>query len=122
MSDCMSLRVGLENYHLKACHGAYDWEREESQPFVISLWATLAKEVRGDDLEATVDYGDLQRWVDEAFLEMAPAHLLEELAARIIDLAKGNEIISELEIRIEKPEAPLPHPGGLAVIERHWKC
>jgi dihydroneopterin aldolase len=121
MSDCMSLRVGLENYHLEACHGAYDWEREQPQPFVISLWATLAKEVRGDDLEATVDYGDLQRWVDEAFLEMAAAHLLEELAARIIDLAKVNGIISELEIRIEKPEAPLPHPGGLAVIERHWK-
>ena len=117
----MSLRVGLENYHLEACHGAYDWEREEPQPFVISLWATLGKEVRGEDLDATVDYGDLQRWVDEAFLEMAAAHLLEELAARIIDLAKGNEIISELEIRIEKPEAPLPHPGGLAVIERHWK-
>ena len=121
MSDYITLRVGLEKYLLEAAHGAYDWEREQNQPFIVSLWATLENDVCGDDLEATIDYGTLQRWVDEAFLEMEPASLLEELAARVVELAKSDEKIVSLEIRIEKPEAPLPHPGGIAVIERLWK-
>ena len=121
MSDSMSVTVGLESYRLEATHGANDWEREKEQTFVVSIWATLVDEPRGQDLDATVDYGLLQEWIDEAFLNMPAAHLLEELAARLVDMAAVDTRISSLKVRIEKPEAPLPHPGGLAVVEKLWQ-
>ena len=37
----MATRVGLESYEVQACHGVFDFEREKTQPFVISIWATL---------------------------------------------------------------------------------
>ena len=121
MSDQMSVTVGLESYSLKAAHGAFDWEREKEQTFVVSIWATLVNDVRGQDLDSTLDYGTLQEWIDEVFLKMSSAHLLEELASRLVDLAEADSRISSLRVRIEKPDAPLPHPGGLAVVEKIWQ-
>ena len=121
MSDRMTITVGLEAYSLKAAHGAFDWEREKEQTFVVSIWATLRDDVRGQDLDKTLDYGMLQEWIDTAFLKMQAAHLLEELAARLVDMASADIRISSLKVRIEKPEAPLPHTGGLAVVEKLWQ-
>ena len=121
MSDFMPIQVGLESYSIRASHGAFDWEREQEQTFVVSVWATITGEPRGEDLSASLDYGLIQTWIDKAFLEMKPAHLLEELAARIVDHAISQSVVSALKIRIEKPEAPLPHTGGLAVIEKTWQ-
>jgi len=121
MSDFMPLQVALESYSLRASHGAFEWEREQDQTFVVSVWATIIGEPRGDDLSASLDYGLIQTWIDRAFLEMESAHLLEELAARIVDQAKSQTVVSALKIRIEKPEAPLPHSGGLAVVEKTWQ-
>ena len=42
------------------------------------------------------------------------------MAQQIIDLISQNQSVSEITVRIEKPEAPLPHPGGLAVVELEW--
>ncbi|MGY8701862.1 MAG: dihydroneopterin aldolase [Candidatus Poseidoniales archaeon] len=117
----MPLQVALESYSLRASHGAFEWEREQDQTFVVSVWATIIGEPRGDDLSASLDYGLIQTWIDRAFLEMESAHLLEELAARIVDQAKSQTVVSALKIRIEKPEAPLPHSGGLAVVEKTWQ-
>jgi dihydroneopterin aldolase len=42
------------------------------------------------------------------------------MAERMIEKLKLNQIIKAISIRIEKPEAPLPHKGGLAVVEAEW--
>ena len=42
----MATRVGLESYEILACHGVFDFEREKTQPFVISIWATLVEDVK----------------------------------------------------------------------------
>ena len=52
---------------------------------------------------------------------MPAAYLLEELAARLVDMAADDFRISSLKVRIEKPDAPLPHSGGLAVVEKLWQ-
>ena len=36
------------------------------------------------------------------------------------DKLKSNKLIRKISIRIEKPDAPLPHKGGLAVVEAKW--
>ena len=42
------------------------------------------------------------------------------MAERMIEILKVNKLIEKINIRIEKPNAPLPHEGGLAVVEAEW--
>ena len=45
---------------------------------------------------------------------------METMAEKMISVLKKNELIEKISIRIEKPNAPLPHEGGLAVVEAEW--
>ncbi len=116
----MTTRIGLESYEVMACHGAYDYEHEEEQPFVISIWATLSTDVVDDELNSTLNYADLQIAIDAEVVDSKPVRLMETLCERIIQSISNNPLVNQIEIRIEKPNAPLPHPGGLAVVEREW--
>ncbi len=46
----MATRVGLESYEVVAKHGVFDYEKTDEQPFVVSIWATLANDAIGDDI------------------------------------------------------------------------
>ena len=116
----MTTKVGLESYEVMACHGAYDFEHIQEQPFVISIWATLCSDVINDDLNNTLNYADLQECVDIEVVNGTPARLMETLCERIIAQISSNSLVCKIEVRIEKPNAPSPHPGGLAVVEREW--
>ena len=116
----MTTRVGLESYEVMACHGAFDYEHEEEQPFVISIWATLSSDVRNDELSSTLNYADLQNVIDVEVVNSNPVRLMETLCEKMIQNISNNPLVARIEIRIEKPNAPLPHPGGLAVVEREW--
>jgi dihydroneopterin aldolase len=114
-------RVGLEAYEVMAVHGFYDEEHEAPQPFVFTLWATLQSNERIERLEDTLNYADLQSAVDAVMLDAPePIRLMEEMAQRIVDKVALHAGVASLEIRIEKPQAPLPHPGGLPAIEVRW--
>jgi len=116
----MATRVGLESYAVMACHGAFDFEHDKAQPFIISIWATLVEELIDDDLEQTLNYADLQTAVDLIVVDSPPVKLMETLCQRLIVNLSVNPLVEKIEIRIEKPDAPLPHPGGLAVVEQTW--
>jgi dihydroneopterin aldolase len=114
-------RIGLENYEVMAVHGFYDEEHLEPQPFVFTLWATLSSTERIEALEDTLNYADLQTVVDEVMLNAPePIRLMEEMAQRIIDRMAAHPGLASLHVRIEKPQAPLPHPGGRPAIEVLW--
>ena len=116
----MVTRVGLESYEVMACHGAYDFEMEEKQPFIISIWATLETDVVEDKLSLTLNYAELQAAVDSEVVNSQPVKLMETLCKNLVDNLKQNKIIQSISIRMEKPDAPFPHPGGLAVVEHEW--
>ena len=116
----MATRVGLESYEVLACHGVFDFEREKTQPFVISIWATLVDDVKGDDIELTLNYADLQSAVDTEIVNSEPVNLMETLCYKLVSNISQNSVVAALSIRIEKPNAPFPHPGGLAVVEHEW--
>ena len=59
----MSTIIAVENVRLLGRHGVFDYEREEEQPFVVSVWVRLEQPASGDDLETSVDYGFLQRTI-----------------------------------------------------------
>ena len=116
----MVTRVGLESYEVMACHGAYDFEMEEKQPFIISIWATLETDVVEDKLSLTLNYAELQAAVDSEVVNSKPVKMMETLCKNLVDKLKQKKIIQSISIRMEKPDAPFPHPGGLAVVEHEW--
>ena len=116
----MVTRVGLESYEVMASHGVFDYERETKQPFIISIWATLADDVAEDDINQTLNYADLQSAVDSEVVDSEPVKLMETLCSMLVKKISANQIVDAISIRIEKPDAPFPHPGGLAIVEHEW--
>jgi dihydroneopterin aldolase len=116
----MPISVGLNDYLVHGVHGFYDEEHQESQPFNISIRVDLSSTIADGDIATTVDYAQLQQAIDAVVLNSKPIRLLESMAQRICELIQTSENVETVFIRIEKPEAPLPHPGGLPFIEYTW--
>ena len=116
----MATRIGLESYEVMAKHGVYDHEKDREQPFVVSIWATLANDLIEDDINQTLNYADLQAAVDSEVVNSKPVNLMETLCSNLVAKLCTNQLISAISIRIEKPDAPFPHPGGLAIVEHEW--
>ncbi|MGY8728265.1 MAG: dihydroneopterin aldolase [Candidatus Poseidoniales archaeon] len=117
----MTIRVALEAYTIMAKHGYYPHEHEHDQPFILSVWATLRNPQIEEKLDQTLNYADIQIAIDKVMLQSnKPILLMETMAQKIVDELCQNPHVQTLHVRIEKPEAPLPHPGGLAVVELEW--
>ncbi|MGY8734426.1 MAG: dihydroneopterin aldolase [Candidatus Poseidoniales archaeon] len=116
----MTITVALENYTVMAKHGYYEFEHEQNQPFNFSVWATIIDHSIAGKLTNTLNYADIQIAIDAEIIDSKPIGLMETMSERIIKNLSTNEMVSKIKIRIEKPQAPLPHPGGLAVIEMQW--
>ena len=113
-------KVGLENYTVMGKHGAYDFEHQEEQPFVVSIWVELHNSSFADKLENTINYADLQALVDEVIIDSPPIRLMETMMVKMIETIRHNPLVSKINIRIEKPKAALPKDGGLAIVESQW--
>ena len=116
----MSTIVAVENYKLKGKHGVYDYEREKEQNFVVSIWVVLNQPASDDDLTTSVDYGFLQRTIHDVVARGESVQMMETLCDQIIETVSGHLNVAGVKIRIEKPQAPMPHDGGLALVERTW--
>jgi len=104
-----------------AKHGYFSHEHENEQPFVFSVWTTLTEQPIEENLDTTLNYADIQMAIDEVMLNAKqPILLLETMAHRVAEMLKLKSNVASIHVRIEKPDAPLPHPGGLAVVELEW--
>ena len=95
-------------------HGVSDEERSSVQPFEVDVTARadVAHAAANDDLAATVDYAALQSLVIDRVAGQS-FRLLESLAADIGRAALDRwPVISEVEIAVRKPQAPMPGPVG----------
>ena len=113
-------KVGLENYTVMGKHGAYDFEHQEEQPFVVSIWVELHNFSFADKLENTINYADLQALVDKVIIDSPPIRLMETMMVKMTESIRQNPLVSKINIRIEKPKAALPKDGGLAIVESQW--
>jgi dihydroneopterin aldolase len=116
----VSTIIAVENYKLKGKHGVFDYEREKDQPFVVSIWVVLKEPASDDELTSSVDYGFLQRTAHDIIARGDSVMMMETLCDKIIEGVSGHLNVAAVKIRIEKPDAPMPHNGGLAVVERTW--
>ncbi len=116
----MPISVGLDNYLVSGVHGYFDEEHLKPQPFNISIRVDLSSTIEDGELDTTLDYAHLQRAIDSVVLNSSPIRLLESMAQQISEHIQQSKNVQRVFVRIEKPEAPLPHPGGLPYIEYTW--
>ena len=103
-SDRLSV-IGIEAV---GHHGVFDFERRDGQVFRVDL--TLGVDTRAaarsDDLQDTVDYGNLVAAVKKA-IEHDPVDLIETLAQRIADVCLADSRVCWAEVTVHKPHAPI---------------
>ena len=104
-------RIALTGIRVRAHHGVFEFERVEGQEFVIDVAVAvdLAAAASGDDLDRTVNYGELAEAVATA-VERDPVDLIETGAERVAGVALGFPAVEEVEVTVHKPQAPITVP------------
>jgi dihydroneopterin aldolase len=102
-------RLALRGLRARGFHGVLDHERREGQQFVVDV--ELGLDTRpaagGDDLSATVHYGELAERLHAA-MAGDPVDLIETLAQRLADICLAERPVSWVQVTVHKPEAPIP--------------
>ena len=103
--------ITLTGLAVRANHGVFDFERENGQTFVIdvTVWLDLAPAARGDELAATVHYGELAEAVHAA-VAADPVDLIETVAERVARVALSFTAVDRVRATVHKPDAPIPVP------------
>jgi dihydroneopterin aldolase len=110
-------RIELRGLRFLGRHGVTLEERMEPQPFEVDvvMWASLADAVTSDDLADTVDYSAVFAQVAE-IVQGKSFRLIEALAGAIISAVLASQPrIASVEVRVRKPQAPLP--GSFDTVE-----
>ena len=115
----MTDRVVLAGMAFQARHGAHDWEKVEAQRFEVDVELVLDVQpaALADDLARTVDYGAIYQ-VTRKVVESTTFNLIEGLAEAIAhEVLGGNEAVTEVVVRVRKPDVRLGGPLAYAGVE-----
>jgi dihydroneopterin aldolase len=112
-------RLSLVGMRFEGRHGVRPDEKVTPQPFEVDviLHADLSQAAERDDLAATVDYSAMFDLV-RAIVEGRSFDLIEALAgaiARAALAATNPDMVSAVEVRVRKPEAPID--GAFETVE-----
>ncbi|HET9898514.1 MAG TPA: dihydroneopterin aldolase [Streptosporangiaceae bacterium] len=104
-------RISLTGLRAFGRHGVLPHERENGQEFVVDacLYLNTRGAAAADDLALTVDYGALAERI-AGVVSGEPVNLIETLAERLIAVCLADEKVSEAEVTVHKPSAPVPVP------------
>ena len=105
----VSDRITLRGMQFMGSHGVSAEERAAPQPFEVDLVLRLdlSKPSRTDELTDTIDYATLFVLARDV-VENRSYHLLEGLAGAIADGVLAAHPVDDVEVRVRKPQAPLP--------------
>ena len=99
-------KIILRDIKVMAMHGVYPEEKQQQQPFNITIVCYLDLQSAGveDDIAATINYAELyKRIVHE--VETTCFNLIEALANHLAELVLANPLIQEVKVKVEKSEA-----------------
>jgi 7,8-dihydroneopterin aldolase/epimerase/oxygenase len=101
-------RLALRGLRVFGHHGVFEHERRDGQEFIVDVEIGLDTRTAaaGDDLSATVHYGDLAERLHDAAAH-DPVDLIETLAQRLADVCLAEQPVSWVEVTVHKPEAPI---------------
>ena len=105
----MSVLVELYGLEVAGAHGVEEEERRRPQPFLYDLWLEVPDASTSDRLEATVDYRDVVRCVQEVSAGRQ-FRLLEAMAAAVADALVGRFELEAARVRVRKPSVRLKAP------------
>lgn len=116
----MSDRIVLANMRFQGRHGVYEWEQLTAQPFEVDVELVLDLQPAGidDDLALSVDYGRVYDAVRQ-IVESTSFRLLEALAEAISHELLADFDVTEVVVRVRKPEVRLDGPLDSAGVEIH---
>jgi len=102
-------RIVLTGLTVRGHHGVFDYEKRDGQDFVvdISVWRDHAPAARDDDLDKTLNYGELAE-LARAVVAGPPRDLIETVAVEIADTALARWPMRRIEVTVHKPHAPIP--------------
>src|SRR6476646_10313060 len=98
----MSVTVELYGLKVVGAHGVEEEERREPQPFLYDLWLEVPDAATSDRLEATVDYRDVVRCVQE-ISAARQFQLLEAMAEVVEDTLVARFELEAARVRGRKP-------------------
>ena len=105
-------RITLKNLMFYAYHGVFAAEKELGQRFEVDvdMYGNFQTAARADDIDMTVNYGDVYTLVKE-IVEEREFDLIEALAAAICDEVLACYTVGRVTVRVRKPHAPLGGPA-----------
>jgi dihydroneopterin aldolase len=115
----MSLdKIYVNKMEFYGYHGVFPEETRLGQRFKVDLSVSLDLKKAGesDNLEYSVNYGELYQ-ICKDIVEGAPYKLVESVAERIAaKVLEEFSLISEVTVRVIKPDPPIPgHYESVAV-------
>ena len=102
-------KIILKGLEFHGRHGCFPEEKKYSQQFKVDgeLFLDLENAINTDDLQATVNYGDIFELVRNQ-VENKSYNLIEKLSAEIIkEIFNYSPLIKEIQIRLIKPTPPV---------------
>jgi dihydroneopterin aldolase len=102
-------RIEIRDLRVLGVHGVLPEERERAQPFSVDLvaWVDLSAAGASDQLDDTVDYGELAHLAKDMVAEHS-FQLLEALAVRLAEAVLGvDPRVSAVEVTVRKLAPPL---------------
>ncbi|MHB1505434.1 MAG: dihydroneopterin aldolase [Sulfobacillus sp.] len=107
----MKRLIRLAGLTFYAHHGAYHYEQQNGQPFVVDVEITYQAKDGSDRLADALDYRAVYTVVAKT-MEGEPMRLIEAMAERIgRDVLATFLLADKVVVRVRKPWAPL---GGLS--------
>lgn len=116
--------IHIQDLEVYAHHGVYPEETKLGQRFLVTaiLYTRTRRAGMQDNLELSIDYGDVCHFVTE-FLQTNTYKLLEAAAEHLAEaLLDRYALLSGVEIELKKPWAPigLPLQYASVKIRRFW--
>ncbi|HET7415023.1 MAG TPA: dihydroneopterin aldolase [Arthrobacter sp.] len=89
-------------------HGVFEHEKRTGQPFIadVVLYADLSAAAAADDLNLTVNYGEVAEHVKKMITD-EQFELIETLADRMASSLLDKFRIDGVEVTVHKPKAPI---------------
>lgn len=112
--DCIQL-TGIR------CYGYTGYLQEEQvlgQWFEVdlTLWLSLAAAGESDEIADTLDYRSAIETVKQ-IVKTSKFSLIEKMASAIANAMLELERVQQVQVRLSKPQAPIPDYGGNITVE-----
>ena len=117
-------QITIEKLTVFGNHGVYPEENKLGQKFLVSLvlYTDTRKAGMSDELESSINYGDVSQYVKQ-FFEENTFKLIERVAEKLAEgMLLRYSLLEKVDVKIEKPWAPIAIPVESVGVEisRGW--